>query len=119
MSEICQEKNTLRLREQIYRELRELSVNSLPGTRLPSENALAAKFKVARMTASWAFRKLEEENLIERKKGCGSFVKGVRTVTYLLPNAEMLTKSGTNAAIHRECMQGVMRGAKKERDIKK
>lgn len=112
MAEIHPEKNVLLLREQIYCELRNLAVNSLPGTRLPSENAIAAKFKAARMTVSWAFRKLEEEHLIERRKGCGSFVRGIRTVTYLLPDIAILTSIGANAAVHRECMQGIMHAAK-------
>ena len=112
MAEIHPEKNVLLLREQIYCELRNLAVNSLPGTRLPSENGIAAKFKAARMTVSWAFRKLESENLIERRKGCGSFVRGIRTVTYLLPDIAILTSIGANAAVHRECMQGIMQAAK-------
>ncbi|MBE6403548.1 MAG: GntR family transcriptional regulator [Lentisphaerae bacterium] len=111
MSETHPEKTSLLLRDQIYLELRKLAVNSLPGTRMPSENAIAGKFKVARMTVSRAFRKLEAENLIERRKGSGSFVKGVRTVTYLLPTADCLTRLGANAAIHRQLMQGLMRGA--------
>lgn len=110
MTETEKSKYNLR-RDLIYQELYDLVVNSLPGTRLPSENALAAKFKVARMTVAWAFKKLERENLIERRKGSGSFVKGVRTVTYFLPTMDCLTRQDGNGAIHRQIMQGLMRGA--------
>ena len=110
MAEKTSVKNPLR-RETVYNGLYALVVNSRPGVRLPSENAVAAKFKVARMTVSWAFRKLEEENLIERYKGSGSFVKGVRTVTFFLPSSDCLTGQGYSAAINRQLMQGLMRGA--------
>lgn len=112
MTEKASEKNPLR-REAVYNGLYALVVNSRPGIRLPSENAVAAKFKVARMTVSWAFRKLEEENLIERHKGSGSFVKGIRTITFFLPTSDYLTRQGCSAASNRQLMQGLMRGAAK------
>jgi GntR family transcriptional regulator len=43
--------------------------------RLPSENQLAAKFKVSRMTARKALSKLESAGLVERIQGKGTFVK--------------------------------------------
>ena len=73
------EKNLLP-RDIIMRELRQRIWSSLPGTRLPSENALSLKFNMARMTVARVFKQLEQEGLIERRKGCGSFVRGMRTV---------------------------------------
>ena len=62
-------KNNSLPRDIILQELRSRIESSLPGTRLPSENALAIKFNTARMTVTRVFRQLEEEGLIERRKG--------------------------------------------------
>lgn len=105
------EKNNLLPREMILRELRTLVANSLPGTRLPSENAVAARFRTARMTAYWAFRRLAEEGLIERRRGSGTFVKGTRTVTFLLPAPNFIVRRGHNEGIAREQLSGVLRAA--------
>lgn len=49
---------------------------SLPhGHIVPSENELSKKFDVSRDTVRKALEQLEEENLIERKRGSGTYVK--------------------------------------------
>lgn len=45
-----------------------------PGTRLPSEMAFAKQLRVSRNTLREALRILEEENIIIRKHGVGTFV---------------------------------------------
>lgn len=45
------------------------------GHRLPSEHELAKKYRVSRMTVREALRALEEEGLVARKQGVGTFVK--------------------------------------------
>lgn len=105
------EKDGLLPREMILRELRALAASSVPGTRMPSENAVAARFKTARMTAYWAFRRLAEEGLIERRRGSGTFVKGMRTVTFLLPAPDFIARKGHNEGIAREQLAGVLRAA--------
>ena len=102
---------TQRKGELILAELRSLVSQLPPGSCLPSENAMAVRFKAARMTATCAFRKLEEENLIERRRGNGSFVKGRRVVTFLLPSPGFLSLYGHNEGIARLELEGIRRAA--------
>jgi len=44
------------------------------GDRIPSENELAARFKVSRLTARQALSQLVQENLLVRRRGQGTFV---------------------------------------------
>jgi DNA-binding GntR family transcriptional regulator len=46
-----------------------------PGSRLPSERALATEFDVSRATVVTAFRVLRGEALIETRRGAGSWVR--------------------------------------------
>ena len=55
-----------------------------PGTRLPSERELVQEFGCARMTVHRALRELEEEGLIERRQGSGSFVAELHPISNLL-----------------------------------
>ena len=48
--------------------------NFKPGERLPSEPELAKHFKVSRSTVREALRALEQENIITKKHGIGTFV---------------------------------------------
>jgi GntR family transcriptional regulator len=45
-----------------------------PGSLLPSEAELAARFEVSRMTARHAVQQLERSGHVERRRGAGSFV---------------------------------------------
>ncbi|MHB9131323.1 MAG: GntR family transcriptional regulator [Armatimonadota bacterium] len=56
------------LREQI------LSGSLPPGQKLPSEHALCAEFGVSRITIRRALQILEEELLVQRRQGSGSYV---------------------------------------------
>jgi GntR family transcriptional regulator, histidine utilization repressor len=55
-----------------------------PGTRVPSENHLAAQFGIARMTANRALRELTRDGYISRVPGVGTFVKESDRSTSLL-----------------------------------
>lgn len=48
--------------------------NLKPGEKLPSETELAKKFKVSRSTLREALRSLEQENIITKKHGIGTFI---------------------------------------------
>lgn len=54
------------------------------GDRVPSENELAAEFTVSRMTARRALQELEEQGLLVRTQGLGSFVADVRPMSSML-----------------------------------
>lgn len=55
-----------------------------PGARLPSERELVLEFGCARMTVHRALRELEEEGLIERRQGSGSYVAELHPISNLL-----------------------------------
>ena len=55
-----------------------------PGVRLPSERELVQAFGCARMTVHRALRELEEEGLIERRQGSGSYVAELHPISNLL-----------------------------------
>lgn len=46
-------------------------------SKLPSEQELCAKYKVSRQTVRFALALLEEEGLIEKKRGSGSYITGL------------------------------------------
>ena len=55
-----------------------------PGVRLPSERELVQAYGCARMTVQRALRELEEEGLIERRQGSGSYVAELHPISNLL-----------------------------------
>ena len=55
-----------------------------PGVRLPSERELVQAFGCARMTVQRALRELEQEGLIERRQGSGSYVAELHPISNLL-----------------------------------
>ena len=54
------------------------------GVRLPSERELVQTFGCARMTVHRALRELEEEGLIERRQGSGSYVAELHPISNVL-----------------------------------
>lgn len=55
-----------------------------PGDRVPSENELCLQFSVSRMTARRALQALDDEGLLVRTPGLGSFVAKHRPVSTML-----------------------------------
>lgn len=55
-----------------------------PDQKLPSENELAEKFDVSRVTVRRALQTLESDSIIYRSQGLGSFVKDNRTAQTLV-----------------------------------
>lgn len=67
--------------QYIYGELRSLVIDGryAPGERLPTEHELATLFQVSRPTVTRALNALQEEGLIERRTGSGSYVRDPST----------------------------------------
>jgi GntR family transcriptional regulator len=85
-----------------------------PGSQLPSESALAREFGVSAMTARQAVSVLEEEGLVRRVQGKGTFVRkiGVSTSSFelnalgqVLSDKQNLSVRIVNASVKRT--QGV------------
>jgi len=55
-----------------------------PGDRLPSEAELVLEFGLSRMTVNRALRELEQEGLVERVQGVGSFVAQLHRISSTL-----------------------------------
>lgn len=83
------------LREQIE------SGEYTPDEKLPSENELAKKFDVSRVTIRRSLQSLENEEFIYRCQGLGSFVKDERTphkLVQLTDFNEDMAKAGLDAS---------------------
>lgn len=65
----------------------------LPGAQVPSENQLAERFAVSRMTARRALTELVDEGILARTQGVGTFVSDSR------PMSSMLTIRGVQEEI--------------------
>jgi GntR family transcriptional regulator len=59
-----------------------------PGTRVPSENELCSRYELSRTTIRQALARLEQEGLVSREKGRGTFVSTPRPRTWLIQSAE-------------------------------
>ena len=105
-------------RDKIANELKARILGGIlpPGGRIPAEQELAHQWNVARDTLRDALRILEEEGLIERIPGKGTFVRA-RTekepgnvVTFLLPCADILADriGYRTSLITREMLCGAM-----------
>ncbi len=65
------------LADQLYGQILEQIVSNVltQGQRLPSENRLATAFGVSRPVVREALRKLQEDGLVEARRGVGTFVR--------------------------------------------
>jgi GntR family transcriptional regulator len=74
-----------------------------PGTRLPSEPDLAAEFQVSRATLREALRTLENEGLLRRRRGSGTYVaelpRVANSVDLNFGVTEAITSAGMRAGI--------------------
>lgn len=66
----------VQISEQVYEQLRSQIMDGTwkPGEKIPSESELMSIFGVSRVTVRQAIQKLAGENLIETRRGEGSFV---------------------------------------------
>lgn len=79
-----------------------------PEEKLPSENELAKKFDVSRVTIRRALQSLESEKIIYRCQGLGSFVSDKRAphnLVRLTDFNEDMARAGLNATSHVEELQ--------------
>jgi DNA-binding GntR family transcriptional regulator len=60
----------------------------VPGTRVPSENELGARYGLSRTTIRQALARLEQEGLVSREKGRGTFVSDSRPRSWLIQSTE-------------------------------
>lgn len=83
--------------QKIYQTIRDEIVrgNYKPGEKLPTGAQLCARFKVARATVGRAIENLEQDGLIRRRQGSGTYVQrvdhphGVKpTITFFAPFVE-------------------------------
>lgn len=75
--------------------------NFNPGDKLPSEYDLAKKYRVSRMTVREALRALEEEGIVARKQGVGTFVKAAsQKIKSILDINYGVTEMITNMGFH-------------------
>ncbi len=72
-----------KLYKKIYLDILEEIKNGTlkTGDRIPSENELAEKFNVSRITTKRALDMLAQRNIIERYRGKGSYVSDINTAT--------------------------------------
>ena len=73
--------------EQVYQQMKNqiLAGEWRPGEKIPSEHMLMNMFSVSRGTVRQAVQKLAGENLIETRRGEGSFVRVNRLADYFRP----------------------------------
>lgn len=94
---------TVPLYEQIRRDLeaRIVSGEWPPGTRIPFEHELTARYGCARMTVGRALAALAEAGLIERRRRAGSFVARPRPRAVVMDvpdlDAEIAARTGSYA----------------------
>jgi len=82
-----------------------------PGTRLPSERELVQQFGCARMTVRRALRELEEEGLIERRQGSGSFVAELHPISNLLRVRDIADEIAERGHVHGTRVLGLSQDA--------
>jgi GntR family transcriptional regulator len=99
MSSLVRQKGGLPLYAQLADVLRELINGEKlgPGSRLPSEPELVARYGVSRATSAKALDVLEREGLVQREQGRGTFVRDTvleRPLPELTGFTEHVTKAG-------------------------
>jgi GntR family transcriptional regulator len=86
--------------EAIYRDLYEQIRSGVlkPGSRLPSEAALAVNYRVSRMTVRQALDQLATDRAVIRRKGSGTYAgEDLRTVRHLSRLAPFHVEMGLSA----------------------
>jgi DNA-binding transcriptional regulator YhcF (GntR family) len=80
---------------RVYTMLRDslLSGDFAPGARLPSHTELAAEFGVATLTVRHVLAHLEQEGLVSREHGRGTFARARATPAVLIVEDDALTRT--------------------------
>ena len=80
---------------RVYTILRDglLSGEFAPGTQLPSPTQLAVQFGVATLTVCHVLAHLEEEGLVSREHGRGTFARARTAPTVLIVEDDALTRT--------------------------
>jgi GntR family transcriptional repressor for pyruvate dehydrogenase complex len=78
-------KKTENLTSQVFEQLKDQIITGKwkPGYKIPSENELAEIFNVSRMTVREALQALVALDLLEKKRGRGTFVKNSFTESFI------------------------------------
>ena len=71
-----QEPMYIKIHNQIKRDIENKKYKV--GERIPAERQLASKFNVSRMTLRQAIKTLEDEGILERRLGSGTYVSSKR-----------------------------------------
>ncbi len=71
-----------------------------PGMKLPSERELVQQFGCARMTVHHALRELEDEGLIERRQGSGSYVAQLHPISNVLQVRDIRDEIAERRHVH-------------------
>lgn len=85
----------------LYRQLANLILDKIrsgdypPGSRIPSEHALANHYRIGRPTARQATDLLVRKRLLTRRRGAGTFVCDRQ------PEVDLFSLAGTTSAFHR------------------
>src|SRR6056297_2353173 len=92
--------NKQSIQEEVFEQLKQniISGDWLPETRLPSEDQLAKKLSVSRITIRSALHRLSALGLVESRHGEGTFVRKYSTDSYMdsLINLIVLDKKDIN-----------------------
>lgn len=109
-----------RKRQQLKQQLLELIEAQGEGGRLPPERELSERFAVARETLRRSLRELEDEGLLERKQGAGTFISGqpVLKQPQLLSFSEEMLERGLQPSSRLISSRRIAAGAKLAQRLK-
>lgn len=79
------------------------------GDAIPSEQALASEFGVARMTANRALRELSDDRILVRVQGSGTFVAQQKFQSTLVEIRSIAEEVQSRGHLHRSELQGLER----------
>lgn len=107
-------------RQQLKQQLLAMIEANGEGGRLPPERELSERFEVARETLRRTLRELEEEGLLERKQGAGTFVSGqpVLKQPQLLSFSEEMQERGLTPSSELLSSRRIAAGAKLAQRLK-
>ena len=97
-------KKTENLTSQVFEQLKDQIITGKwkPGYKIPSENELAEIFNVSRMTVREALQALVALDLLEKKRGRGTFVKNPFTESFISSLLPLIQFDRSHAAYMHE-----------------